>query len=83
MCTNGSATNIYKTTDGGDTWTTSATIPFLPWKSSIDFYQYTIGIATGKNVFYYSTDGATWNQGVTPTNWPQNVVYSRTQSLGT
>ncbi|MFN4110632.1 MAG: WD40/YVTN/BNR-like repeat-containing protein, partial [Ignavibacteria bacterium] len=58
---------IYKTTDGGTTWTqqyanTSNNL------NDFDFASPSAGVAVGKSVgvLLYTTDGATWNQAPTP-----------------
>jgi photosystem II stability/assembly factor-like uncharacterized protein len=75
LCTKGSAAIIYKTTDGGISWMTTASIAAA--MNAIDFSSPTVGIATGNaSNLYYTTDGTTWNKGTGPTNWPQ--TYSKT-----
>jgi photosystem II stability/assembly factor-like uncharacterized protein len=79
LATNGSATKIYKTTDGGNTWTTSATIASA--LEAMDFYSPTAGVATGNNGnLYYTTDGITWNKAPVPTFG--GISYSRTDQWG-
>jgi photosystem II stability/assembly factor-like uncharacterized protein len=75
LCTKGSATIIYKTTDGGANWTSTAAIAAAI--NSIDFSSPTVGIATGNaSNFYYTTNGSTWDKGTPPASWPYN--YSKT-----
>jgi photosystem II stability/assembly factor-like uncharacterized protein len=75
LSTKGSASIIYKTTDGGASWASTAAIAAA--MNSFDFSSPTVGIATGNaSNLYYTTDGTTWNKGTPPANWPQS--YSKT-----
>lgn len=79
LATNGSSTKIYKTTDGGNTWTTTATIANS--MEAMDFYSPTTGIATGSNGnLYYTTDGVTWNKAPVPTFG--GINYTRSDQWG-
>src|ERR1039458_9754227 len=72
---------IYKTTDGGTTWTITATITGC-YMYNMDFSSTTTGIAIGNTGYlYYTTDGATWNKAPNPT-LPSSIIYSRTDQWG-
>jgi photosystem II stability/assembly factor-like uncharacterized protein len=70
---------ILKTTDGGTTWTitaTNASKSFL----SFDFFSSTNGVMTGKdfNTISYTTDGgSTWTAATAPTDVPSTIIYTR------
>ena len=57
---------IFKTTDGGLTWT--KTLQAAKDLLAFSFYSPTKGVATGKDVatLYYTTDGNTWTNSPTP-----------------
>ena len=80
LCTKSCSTIIYKTTNGGTSWISTAT--FSTAFEAMDFYSPTTGIATANaGYLYYTTDGATWNKAPSPT-FPPSVTYSRIDQWG-
>jgi len=71
---------IFKTTDGGITWT--KTLQASKDLLAFSFYSPTKGVATGKDVgtLYYTTDGNTWVNSPTPSLGGFN--YSRSDIWG-
>jgi photosystem II stability/assembly factor-like uncharacterized protein len=70
LSTKGSSTSglavIHKTTDGGASWVTSASLSGTSIYS-MDFSSPTRGIVTGNGLgLYYTADGVTWNKAPTP-----------------
>jgi photosystem II stability/assembly factor-like uncharacterized protein len=80
LSTSGKVGIIYKTTDGGTNWITTATISgSTAWYLySMDFSSPTSGIVVGNSAnLYYTTDGTNWNKAPNVT-FPITINYSRT-----
>lgn len=80
LCTSGKSSFIYKTTDGGATWKSTANITD-GYMYNMDFSSPTNGIAVGDaSHLYYTSDGATWTKSTSVTFPP--ISYSRSDQWG-